>query len=86
VASRDFRLDCPSNPSFYPALNEEYATRIARDWNARNSGSGYVTRFEVNASFLSIYGVHTVGNAAHKEYRIPTERLPQFNENTVGDR
>ena len=32
-------------PIFYPVLNEEYATKIARDWNVRQSGAGYVTRF-----------------------------------------
>jgi len=77
----------PEQPIFYPVLNEEYATQIARDWNAKNSssGSGYVTRFQVNASFLSTYDVHTVGSAIHKEYWIPAEHLPQFNENIVGD-
>ena len=29
-------------PIFYPVLNEEYATMIARDWNVRQSGAGYV--------------------------------------------
>ena len=35
----------PGQPIFYPVLNEEYATQIARDWNAKNSVSpvGYVT-------------------------------------------
>ena len=45
----------PGQPIFYPVLNQEYATEIARDWNARNSQSpaGYVTRFKVNTSYLS---------------------------------
>ena len=37
-------------PIFYPVLNEEYATQIARDWNTKDEASGYagyVTRFEV---------------------------------------
>lgn len=34
-------------PIFYPVLNEDYATKIACDWNARHAGSGYVTRFRV---------------------------------------
>ena len=75
----------PEQPIFYPVLNEEYATQIARDWNAKNSGSGFVTLFRVNASFLSAYQVHTVGSAMHKEYWIPAEDLPQFNENIIGD-
>ena len=43
----------PDQPIFYPVLNEEYATEIARDWNARHNDPpvGYVTRFEVIAEF-----------------------------------
>jgi hypothetical protein len=26
-----------------PVLNQEYATMIARGWNVKHSGSGYVT-------------------------------------------
>src|SRR5260221_11579094 len=33
-------------PIFYPVLNEEYATMIARDWNVKHSGAAYVTRFQ----------------------------------------
>ena len=33
--------------------NEEYAIQIARDWNVKASGSGYVTRFEVDAEFMA---------------------------------
>jgi hypothetical protein len=43
---------------FYPVLNEEYATMIARDWNVRQSGAGYVTRFQVRRSFLDNYEIH----------------------------
>jgi predicted RNA binding protein YcfA (HicA-like mRNA interferase family) len=68
-----------------PVSNEEYATQIARDWNAKSSGSGFVTRFQMNASFLSAYDVHTVGSANHTEYWIPAEDLPQFNENIIGN-
>src|ERR1700730_1071650 len=80
---REFPPRLPGQPIFYPVLNEEYATQIARDWNAKNSmsGVGYVTRFEVNAAFLSSYQVQTVGSSLHKEYWIPAEELPQFNEN-----
>jgi hypothetical protein len=45
-------------PIFYPVLNEPYATMIARDWNVRQSGAGYVTRFRVRRSFLDRYEVH----------------------------
>ena len=84
-AFKRFPPRLPQQPIFYPVLNEEYARQIARDWNARKSGSGYVTRFQVHSSFLSAYSVHTVGSVIHQEYWIPAERLSQFNENIVGD-
>ena len=28
-------------PIFYPVLNEDYAVQIARDWNVKESGSGW---------------------------------------------
>ena len=74
----------PEQPIFYPVLNEEYATKIARDWNVKASGSGYVTRFEVNADYLSRYEVQTVGSRIHQEYWIPAEELDEFNSNIVG--
>ncbi|WP_218032246.1 hypothetical protein [Dictyobacter kobayashii] len=52
-------------------MNEEYATQIARDWNARDGHSGYVTRFQVRKAFLDRYEVHQVGAAVHLEYWIP---------------
>lgn len=39
----------PDQPIFYPVLNEDYATRIARDWNVKASGVGYVTRFRLKS-------------------------------------
>lgn len=83
---REFPPRLSGQPIFYPVLNEEYATQIARDWNAKNSssGSGYVTRFQVKATYLSNFEVHTVGSPIHKEYWIPANELSQFNENIVG--
>src|SRR5271155_3600432 len=76
----------PGQPIFYPVLNEEYATQIARDWNAKNSPSqvGYVTRFAVGADYLEQFPVHKVGRALHLEYWIPAEQLNEFNQNIVG--
>jgi hypothetical protein len=71
-------------PIFYPVLNEEYATQIARNWNARDGNSGYVTRFRVRSSFLHRYEVHQVGSAIHQEYWIPAEDLEEFNQQIVG--
>ena len=79
------RLD--TQPIFYPVLNEAYAIQIARDWNMKDlaSGySGYVTRFEVQAAFLSQYEVQTVGNQSHQEYWIPAEDLEAFNQHIIG--
>jgi hypothetical protein len=65
-------------------LNEEYATRIARDWNVRQSGAGYVIRFEVRRSFLDNYEVHQVGGQTILEYWIPAEDLGALNASIVG--
>jgi hypothetical protein len=35
----------PEQPIFYPVANEEYARQIARDWNVKSSGSGFVLKF-----------------------------------------
>ncbi len=81
----EFPPRLPEQPIFYPVLNEEYATQIARDWNTKyGSRSGYVTRFHVRTEFLEQYAVHTVGGEIHQEYWIPAEDLPEFNSNIVG--
>lgn len=57
---------------------------IARDWNVKASGAGFVTRFEVRKSFMDRYEVHQVGGQTILEYWIPAEDLEAMNENTVG--
>lgn len=76
----------PEQPIFYPVINEEYATRIARDWNAKHEIQkvGYVTRFRVSNEFLSRYEIRTVGGSLHQEYWIPAEDLAEMNSNIVG--
>ena len=76
----------PEQPIFYPVLNEEYATQIARDWNAKYNADkiGYVTRFEVRKEFLDRYETKIVVGANHEEYWIPAEDLEEFNQNIVG--
>jgi hypothetical protein len=81
---REFPPRLPEQPIFYPVLNEEYATQIARDWNVRESGAGFVTRFHVEAGFLSRYPAQTVGGTVHKELWIPAEDLAELNRNIVG--
>lgn len=58
----------PGQPIFYPVTTEDYAVKIARDWNVRDSGAGFVTRFDVHADFLSRYAVQDAGGRAHREY------------------
>src|SRR5689334_8772255 len=58
-------------PIFYPVLSEDYAVKIARDWNVPASGAGDVTRFEVKQSFLARYDVQQAGGGAHLEYWVP---------------
>jgi hypothetical protein len=81
---RAFPPRLPEQPIFYPVTTEEYAVKIARDWNVPASGSGYVTRFEVNTDFLNNYEVQEAGGKAHTEYWIPAEELDQFNSAIVG--
>jgi hypothetical protein len=74
-------------PIFYPVLNEEYATHIAREWNTKDQASGfigYVLRFHVRSDFLNKYEIQKVGSATALEYWIPAEELNTFNENIVG--
>ncbi len=77
----------PEQPIFYPVLNEEYATQIARDWNAKYNADklGYVTKFEIAKEFLDNYTKKIVGGKDHQEYWIPAEDLEEFNRNIVGN-
>jgi hypothetical protein len=76
----------PEQPIFYPVLSEEYATQIARDWNAKRSEAklGYVTRFHIRTEHLKRYQIKTVGGSMHREYWIPAEELAEFNLSIVG--
>src|SRR5438309_4890361 len=81
---REFPPRLPEQPIFYPVLTEEYAVKIARDWNVRASGAGFVTRFEVRCAFLAAYEVHDAGGRDHREYWIPAENVSEFNRAIVG--
>ena len=74
----------PDQPIFYPVLNEDYAVRIARDWNVKASGVGHVTRFRVRKDFLDRFEVQQVGGETILEYWIPAEQLEELNGNIVG--
>jgi hypothetical protein len=81
---RAFPPRLPEQPIFYPVVTEDYAVKIARDWNVPASGAGFVTRFEVLKSFLDGYEVQEAGGRAHREYWIPAEELESFNAAIVG--
>ena len=82
---RAFPPRLPEQPIFYPVTTEEYAVKIARDWNVRASGSGFVTQVAVKKSYLDGYEIQEAGGKAHQEYWIPAEELDAFNAAIVGE-
>ncbi|YCM46190.1 bifunctional nicotinamidase/pyrazinamidase [Verrucomicrobiaceae bacterium 227] len=74
----------PDQPIFYPVMNQAYAAQIATEWNIRDTGSGYVTRFKVDRHFLKSYPRKVVGGSQHEELWIPSEDLDQLNKHLVG--
>jgi hypothetical protein len=90
IAESDYKAFPPRldwQPIFYPVLNEEYASFIAREWNTKDEFSGnvgYVLRFAVLNSVLQEYEVHKVGGKTALEYWIPAEELAAFNDSIVG--
>jgi hypothetical protein len=82
VRESGFRRWPPRLPD--PVTNEEYAVQIARDWNVKASGQGFVTRFQVRADYMAKYKVEKVGGAVHTEWWVPAEELEKFNDNIVG--
>jgi hypothetical protein len=81
---KEFPPRLPEQPIFYPVTNEAYAIQIARDWNVRDSGSGFVTEFAVDSDFLARYEIQQVGGQLHKELWVPAEELDEFNRHIVG--
>jgi hypothetical protein len=82
---RRFPPRLPEQPIFYPVLSEEYAVRIARDWNVPASGKGYVTRFCVLTRLLERYEPQDAGGRQFREYWIPAEDLLDFSAALVGE-
>ena len=75
----------PEQPIFYPVTNEDYAVQIARDWNAKEDATGFVTAFEVHSAYLDRFDRQVVGDTqVHTEYWIPAEDLSVFNAEIVG--
>ena len=84
AAWRAFPPRLPEQPIFYPVLEESYAVQIARDWNTRDGGIGYVLRFAVKTDYLAGHPVQIAGSRVHREYWIPAEELSEFNKHIVG--
>ena len=64
---REFPPRLPDQPIFYPVTNQAYAAQIALDWNVKASGARCITRFAVNADYISRFPVQTVGGSIHTE-------------------
>ena len=74
-------------PIFYPVLRENYAIRIARDWNTQDPNSGYVgivTRFEVPEDLAARYEVQCVGDEECLELWVPAADLALWNSQLLG--
>ncbi len=90
IANLDYRAFPPRlgfQPIFYPVLNEDYATQLARDWNTRDPVSGFcgfVLRFEIDDEFAARYPVQTVGARVHRELWVPAQELGEFNARIAG--
>jgi hypothetical protein len=77
----------PGQPIFYPVLSEDYATKIARDWNTKDPASGHVghvLRFDVEADYVARFEPRRVGGAGIDELWVPAEELEEFNRHIVG--
>lgn len=81
---REWPPRLPDQPIFYPVLNEDYAIKIARDWNVPHDGVGFVTRFEVETDFVARYPVQQAGGKTILELWVPAEELAEFNTHIVG--
>lgn len=82
LGMRAFPPRLPGQPIFYPVLTLEYARTIARDWNTRDSNSGFsgfVTHFRISEAYLAKFEPHRAGSSEHLEYWIPADQMPIFN-------
>lgn len=74
------RLDW--QPIFYPVLNQDYAEKIALDWNTRDSFSGnagFVMEFVVDRVYINQFPVKNVGARTHNEIWVPSQEMDVFN-------
>lgn len=85
---REFPPRLPQQPIFYPVLTEEYATKIARDWNTKDASSGYVgyvLRFRVVESALERWPPQQgAAGDTFRELWVPAGELDAFNAGIRG--
>ncbi|MBG0810825.1 ADP-ribosylation/crystallin J1 [Methylosinus sp. H3A] len=81
---RAFPPRLPEQPIFYPVISEDYAIKIARDWNVAADGAGFVTRFLVRKAYIDGFVAQEAGGNSHLEYWIPASELDAFNAAIVG--
>lgn len=75
-------------PIFYPVTSEEYAIKIAKEWNTKdkaNGNIGIVVRFKIRTAYITMFDIQNVGGEAHQEYWIPASDMERFNKNIVGE-
>lgn len=84
---REFPPRLAWQPIFYPVITQEYARRICVIWNAKEvdaGRAGFITRFDVNDTFVTRYPIQEVGGRACSELWVPAEELAEFNQNIIG--
>lgn len=69
---------------FYPMLHSSYARLVARQWNVRQYGEGFVLQCRVDARWLAQFQPQTVATPAQLEYRIAANELAGFNHALAG--
>ncbi len=77
----------PEEPLFYPVLSQDYATRIARDWNSRQPAPndlGFVLRCAIPDRLARCYPERLAGGHDHVELWVPAEDLDEFNAGLEG--
>lgn len=90
IAASDYTAFPPRlewQPIFYPVLDRDYASQIAREWNTRDSANGnvgYVTKFEVDRLYAVNFEIQNVGGHNHNELWVPAEELETFNKHIIG--
>ena len=71
-------------PFFYAFCNAKYARLVAKDWNVKKSGAGFVMRFEVDEDFISQFPKRNARSDIYSEVWVPAAQLIQLNQHIVG--